>query len=102
MVVNEILRLYPIAARLERVCKKDVEIHGVSVPKGTVMMVPVFSIHRDPELWPEPEEFRPERYETPGKGALGDPGCSEHILRTLLFACLSLESHTCRLWRFPG
>uniref|UniRef100_A0A8D1VRZ2 Cytochrome P450 3A n=1 Tax=Sus scrofa TaxID=9823 RepID=A0A8D1VRZ2_PIG len=77
MVVNEILRLYPIAARLERVCKKDVEIHGVSVPKGTVMMVPVFSIHRDPELWPEPEEFRPERYGTYSHGLfkkLGIPG----------------------------
>uniref|UniRef100_A0A8D8L686 unspecific monooxygenase n=1 Tax=Culex pipiens TaxID=7175 RepID=A0A8D8L686_CULPI len=70
MVVNEILRLYPIAARLERVCKKDVEIHGVSVPKGTVMMVPVFSIHRDPELWPEPEEFRPERFSKKNKDSI--------------------------------
>uniref|UniRef100_A0A8D1KET6 unspecific monooxygenase n=1 Tax=Sus scrofa TaxID=9823 RepID=A0A8D1KET6_PIG len=70
MVVNEILRLYPIAARLERVCKKDVEIHGVSVPKGTVMMVPVFSIHRDPELWPEPEEFRPERFSKKNKDTI--------------------------------
>lgn len=80
MVVNEILRLYPIAARLERVCKKDVEIHGVFVPKGTVMMVPIFALHRAPELWPEPEEFRPERYETPGKGIHPDPLWCLYIL----------------------
>ena len=84
MVVNETLRLYPIAARLERACKKDVEIHGVFVPKGTVVVVPVFVLHRDPDLWPEPEEFRPERYKTPGKGTHPDPGWSEHILRTQL------------------
>lgn len=37
MVLNEILRLIPLAARLERVCKKDVEVHGVFLPRGTVM-----------------------------------------------------------------
>uniref|UniRef100_A0A8C3WRG6 unspecific monooxygenase n=1 Tax=Catagonus wagneri TaxID=51154 RepID=A0A8C3WRG6_9CETA len=61
MVVNETLRLFPVGSRLERTCKKDVEIHGVFVPKGTVIMVPVFAIHRDPALWPEPEVFCPER-----------------------------------------
>ena len=61
MVLNESLRLFPLTARLERVCKKDVEIHGVLIPKGTVVMVPLFTIHRDPEHWPEPEEFHPER-----------------------------------------
>ncbi|KAB1263435.1 Cytochrome P450 3A12 [Camelus dromedarius] len=61
MVVNELLRLIPLAGRLERVCKKDVELNGVLIPKGTTVMVPVFILHHDPELWPEPEEFRPER-----------------------------------------
>uniref|UniRef100_A0A4X1UGB6 Cytochrome P450 3A n=1 Tax=Sus scrofa TaxID=9823 RepID=A0A4X1UGB6_PIG len=84
MVVNETLRLYPIAARLERACKKDVEIHGVFVPKGTVVVVPVFVLHRDPDLWPEPEEFRPERYKTPGKGTHPDPLWCLHILSTLI------------------
>ncbi|XP_019675777.2 cytochrome P450 family 3 subfamily A member 132 isoform X1 [Felis catus] len=61
MVLNETLRLYPIAGRLERVCKRDVEISGVFIPKGTVVMVPTFILHRDLDLWPEPEEFCPER-----------------------------------------
>ena len=68
MVLNETLRLYSVAGRLERVCKKDVEISGVFIPKGTVVMVPTFILHRDQNLWPEPEEFRPERYREPCKG----------------------------------
>ncbi|XP_078295969.1 cytochrome P450 3A12 isoform X2 [Panthera onca] len=61
MVLNEALRLYPIVGRLERVCKRDVEISGVFIPKGAVVMVPTFTLHRDLDLWPGPEEFCPER-----------------------------------------
>lgn len=62
MVINESMRLYPIANRLERVSKASVEIEGVTIPKGTVITVPVYALHRDPDLWPNPEEFKPERY----------------------------------------
>ncbi|XP_075831496.1 cytochrome P450 3A13-like [Microtus pennsylvanicus] len=62
MVVNETLRLYPVGGRLERICKADVEINGVLIPKGTVVMVPTYALHKDPKCWPEPEEFRPERF----------------------------------------
>uniref|UniRef100_A0A8I6A8Y2 Cytochrome P450 3A n=1 Tax=Rattus norvegicus TaxID=10116 RepID=A0A8I6A8Y2_RAT len=62
MVLNETLRLFPVGGRLERVCKKDVEINGVFIPKGTVVMVPTFALHKDPKCWPEPEEFCPERF----------------------------------------
>ena len=68
MVVNETLRMFPIAVRIDRFCKKDVEIHGVSIPKGTTATVPISVLHRDPQLWPEPEEFRPERYRLQGRG----------------------------------
>lgn len=61
MVVNESLRLYPPGSRLERICKKTVELNGVTIPKGMVVMIPAYVLHRDPEYWPEPEEFRPER-----------------------------------------
>ncbi|OBS79590.1 hypothetical protein A6R68_22208, partial [Neotoma lepida] len=60
MMANESLRLYPITNRLERVSKKDVEINGVFIPKGTTVMVPTYPLHRDPKYWPEPEEFHPE------------------------------------------
>ncbi|XP_057619733.1 cytochrome P450 3A11-like [Chionomys nivalis] len=72
MVLSETLRLYPIANRLERVCKQDVEMDGVFVPKGSVVMVPLYSLHHDPQYWPEPMEFRPERFSKENKGSI-DP-----------------------------
>nr|AAA31430.1 cytochrome P450 3c protein [Oryctolagus cuniculus] len=66
MVVNETLRLYPIAGRLERVCKKDVDINGTFIPKGTIVM-PTYALHRDPQHWTEPDEFRPERFSKKNK-----------------------------------
>lgn len=67
MVINESMRLYPIANRLERVSKTSVEIEGVTIPKGTVITVPVYALHRDPDLWPNPEEFKPERFSKENK-----------------------------------
>lgn len=32
------------------------------LPKGMVISVPVYSLHHDPQFWPEPEKFIPERY----------------------------------------
>lgn len=64
MAVNETLRLYPLGGRIERNCKKDVEINGVTIPKDTIVFIPPHTLHRNSEYWPNPDEFRPERYKT--------------------------------------
>ncbi|XP_043944865.1 cytochrome P450 3A19-like [Protopterus annectens] len=61
MVINESMRIYPNAGRIERICKKTIEINGIIIPKGTVIMVPLYALHRHPDHFPDPEEFRPER-----------------------------------------
>nr|XP_040042232.1 cytochrome P450 3A40-like isoform X3 [Gasterosteus aculeatus aculeatus] len=71
-VINESLRLYPIAPRLERVAKATVEINGIVIPKDMVVMVPTWPLHRDPSLWPEPEAFKPERFSKENKDSI-DP-----------------------------
>ncbi|XP_071770534.1 cytochrome P450 3A30-like [Centroberyx gerrardi] len=71
-VVNESLRLYPPVARLDRVAKSTVEINGITIPKDTVVMIPVYAMHRDPDLWPDPEEFKPDRFSKENKQSI-DP-----------------------------
>ncbi|XP_042148791.1 cytochrome P450 3A12-like [Ixodes scapularis] len=62
MVVQECLRLYPpVVLLLSRACRADTTILGQFFPKGVNIMVPVWHIHHDAELWPDPFKFDPER-----------------------------------------
>ncbi|NXQ17063.1 CP3AD protein, partial [Peucedramus taeniatus] len=70
MTVSETLRYYPLGGRIERTCKKDVEINGVIIPKGVVVTIPPYVLHRDPEYWPNPDEFRPERFSKENKESI--------------------------------
>lgn len=70
--LNESLRLFPVAARLERVCKKTVEINGLVIPKDMVVMIPTYVLHRDPEHWSDPDSFKPERFTKGNKESI-DP-----------------------------
>lgn len=62
MVIQETLRMYPPAVRIDRDCREDYDMLGVHIPKGTVVSVPIYAIHHDPQNYPDPEEFIPERY----------------------------------------
>jgi cytochrome P450 len=39
-----------------------VTIKGITIPKGAVVECPPWLLHRDPEYWPEPEKFDPDRW----------------------------------------
>jgi len=64
MVTNESLRKYPPAFFLSRVCTKDFQIPETDlvIPKGTHININVYSLHCDPEYYPEPQKFDPERF----------------------------------------
>ena len=61
-VFKEALRLYPPAFLLNRVVIEDVEIGGYLLPKGTVMFISPYALHRLPDIWPDPGRFDPERF----------------------------------------
>ncbi|KAM6054393.1 LOW QUALITY PROTEIN: cytochrome P450 3A19-like [Chlamydotis macqueenii] len=63
MAVNESLQLFPPGGRIQRICKKTVELNDATIPKGMVVMIPAYVLHRDLEYWPEPEEYWPESKE---------------------------------------
>lgn len=64
MVVNEALRKYPPIPILFRKCVKDYKIPGtdLTIPKGIQALINVYSLHHDPEYFPEPYKFDPERF----------------------------------------
>ncbi|XP_071822490.1 cytochrome P450 3A24-like [Apostichopus japonicus] len=61
--IRETLRIYPPVAGLDRFNDKgDIVIKDQLIPKGFQVFVPIYAIHHDPEIWDNPEEFRPERF----------------------------------------
>ncbi|KAI3686403.1 hypothetical protein L1987_80079 [Smallanthus sonchifolius] len=62
-VLKETLRLHaPAPLLLPRESTKDVKLLGYDIPSGTQVMINAWAIARDPSIWEEPEEFRPERF----------------------------------------
>nr|XP_058970346.1 cytochrome P450 3A7-like [Pocillopora verrucosa] len=62
MVINEAIRMYPPGFVLQRDCMEACTIKGLHIPKGLPVTIPCYAIHHDPEIWPEPEKFDPERF----------------------------------------
>lgn len=64
MVINETLRKYPPAFVITRVSTKEFQIPGTSliIPTNTDININIFSIHRDPEYYPDPDKFDPQRF----------------------------------------
>ena len=61
--------------RTQRYCSKTVTIGNVTIPEGTDIVIPINLIHHNPEYWPDPYKFDPERY--------GKLNCSGFLLLEL-------------------
>jgi cytochrome P450 len=61
-VVNEAMRLYPPAWIIARRLVEDRTVCGYSLAAGSVLLLSPYVVQRDPQWWPSPQDFRPERW----------------------------------------
>ncbi|XP_061396405.1 probable cytochrome P450 6a13 [Musca vetustissima] len=64
MVISETLRKYSVTPHLVRLCVKDYQVPNTDIvlEKGLRVIIPLDSIHRDGDYFPEPEKFQPDRF----------------------------------------
>jgi cytochrome P450 len=61
-VLDESLRLFPPAWIIGRRALADDEMGGYHIPAGTVIAICIYTLHRHPAFWEQPERFDPERF----------------------------------------
>ncbi|XP_061395241.1 cytochrome P450 6a22-like [Musca vetustissima] len=66
-VLMETLRKYPIVPGMLRLCRESCSLNTrvgpLQIPEGATIMLPIYSVHNDPDFYPNPHEFLPERFE---------------------------------------
>ena len=93
----------------------DTTLQGYQIPKGTTVLVNLWSLHHDPDIWDAPNEFRPQRFLdedrnfVPPKADVflpfsgGRRGClGESLARIELFLVLARLLHSFRFENPPG
>nr|CAD7404719.1 unnamed protein product [Timema poppensis] len=61
-VIKESLRLYPVVPFVPRNTTEDIKITNYTLPKGCDLLFNIYSLHRNPKTFPNPDEFDPENF----------------------------------------
>nr|ATW72297.1 cytochrome p450 CYP3044B5 [Brachionus calyciflorus] len=67
MVIDETLRIFPAAVRLDRIPSEDFHYEGMKIVKDLMIFVPLYALHHNPEIYPDPDRFDPERFNDENK-----------------------------------
>lgn len=63
-IIEEAMRLHPPLWFENRNAKEDVELGGSIIPKGSMVALSRYALHRNPRIWERPDEFDPTRFLT--------------------------------------
>ncbi|CAM0946438.1 unnamed protein product [Alopecurus aequalis] len=116
LVIKETMRLHPAAPLLlPREATESCKILGYNIPKGpaATVLVNAWAIGRDPKHWEDPEEFKPERFESGTIDFKGTDfeyipfGAGRRMCPGMTFAQASMEIVLAALlyhfdWELPG
>lgn len=61
-VLKEVQRIYPTAPFFGRRVTEDIQLDGYVIPKDSTVAVFTYAMHRNPELYPNPLKFDPDRF----------------------------------------
>ena len=61
--IEEALRLYPPAYVIDRKAIADDVVQGQNFPKGSLVLMSIYELHRSSAFWDSPEEFNPDRFD---------------------------------------
>jgi cytochrome P450 len=62
-VIEETLRLYPPAYVTDRVARQDDSCGDIALPAGSIWLISFYEMHRRQDLWEQPDDFIPERFD---------------------------------------
>nr|XP_044999494.1 cytochrome P450 11B3, mitochondrial-like [Jaculus jaculus] len=60
--LKETLRLYPVGLLLQRILHSDTVLQNYHIPAGTILHVFLYSLGRNPDVFPRPERYEPQRW----------------------------------------
>ncbi|XP_062223276.1 geraniol 8-hydroxylase-like [Phragmites australis] len=61
-VVKEVLRFYPTIATSFYRAESTVQVQGYTIPEGTTIILNIWAVHRNADVWTDPDKFMPERF----------------------------------------
>ncbi|XP_027090998.1 cytochrome P450 81Q32-like [Coffea arabica] len=62
-IINETFRMYPVSPFISlHESSEECTVEGFGIPRGTLLLVNLWAINHDPEIWEEPTKFKPERF----------------------------------------
>ncbi|TVU25750.1 hypothetical protein EJB05_28257, partial [Eragrostis curvula] len=61
-VVKEVLRLHPPIAMTFYRAEATVQVQGYTIPEGTTIIMNIWAVHRNTDIWNDPDKFKPERF----------------------------------------